>query len=233
MFRSRRAERETRPPGVCSLKAAHPRAARLLRRLSRAFVAASVGLTILTLLVYLTPLVPWYARALSGPWNDPDGDILIVLSSESEPGDIIGLESYWRSVYAIRAWRAGHFRTVVVSGGHTPNGERSMAAVIGQFLASNGIPKDRIFLEQRAASTRENALFTGQLIAGWAGRRVLLTSDYHMFRARRAFEAAGVPVTPLPFPDILKRATGIQERGSCFWALCVETLKIAFYWHRD
>jgi len=100
--------------------------------------------------------------------------------------------SYWRAVYAIRAWREGHFRAVVVSGWHTSGGHLSLAAVIGQFLTAYGIPKDKIFLEERSISTRENAVFIKQMVAAWPGTKVLLTSDVHMFRARRAFEAARV-----------------------------------------
>lgn len=41
---------------------------------------------------------------------------------------------------------------------------------------------------------------------------VLLTSDYHMFRARRMFEKAGLKVVPMPIPDGLKRATRLTLR---------------------
>ena len=55
----------------------------------------------MVLIVQFTPLVSWYARLLAGPWNDPDGDILIVLSADELPDDIIGLASYWRAIYAV------------------------------------------------------------------------------------------------------------------------------------
>lgn len=184
------------------------------------------------MIVQFTPLVRWYARWLAGPWNDPDGDILIVLSAEEQPDDIIGLISYGRAVYAVRAWREGHFRAVVVSGGHTKGGHLSLAAVIGQFLVAYGIPKDKVFLEERSTSTRENALFTKQLIAAWPGKKVLLTSDSHMFRARRTFEEAGLAVAPRPFPDVLKRVENPIYRLPDAWTLCLETLKIGYYWQR-
>ena len=69
----------------------------------RIFVRFSVVVTLAVLIVQFTPVVRWYATWLAGPWGDPDGEILIVLSSEELPDDIIGMVSYWRAVYAVRA----------------------------------------------------------------------------------------------------------------------------------
>ena len=187
---------------------------------------------ILLLVVQFSPVIPWYTHALAGSFDDPDGDILIVLSADEMPDGLIGPSSYLRAIYAVRVWREGHFKAIVVSGGHMSGSHMSLAASIGEFLAGYGIPKDRIFLEERSVSTRENALFTHELIASWPGRKVLLTSDYHMFRARRAFEAAGLSVAPRPFPDILKWWNGPVNRIPEAWTLLIETVKIAGYWQR-
>ena len=203
-----------------------------MQRLKRAFIGGAVLFTILSLVIYGTPIVPWYAGRLAGNWTDSDGDILIVLAAEAEQGNIIGLSSYWRATYAIRAWRTGHFRAVVVSGGHETGVDEPLSVIIGRFLSANGIPQDKIFLEQRSTSTRENALFTKEMIAGWPGKKVLMTSDYHMFRARRAFEAAGLSVVPRPVPEVIKLSNNRLYRGPCAWMLVVETAKIAGYWWR-
>ena len=83
---------------------------------------------------------------------------------------------------------------------------------MGRFLTASGIPPDKILLETNSASTRENALFTAAMIQTLPGTKVLLTSDYHMFRARRAFEAAGLHVVPRPFPDVLKQYNSFWNR---------------------
>jgi uncharacterized SAM-binding protein YcdF (DUF218 family) len=136
-----------------------------------------------------------------------------------------------RAIYAVRAWREGHFRAVVVSGGRTKGGDLSLAAVIGRFLVAYGIPKDRVFLEERSTSTRENALFTKQMIGSWPGRKVLLTTDAHMFRARRTFESVGFTVAPRPFPEV-PRLNNPIDRFSEAWSLYLETIKIVYYWQR-
>jgi uncharacterized SAM-binding protein YcdF (DUF218 family) len=201
-----------------------------MNQLKRLVTVGSVLFTLIFLIIQTTPLMPWYATRLAGNWTDADGDILIVLAAEVENGDIIGLSSYWRSVYAVNALRSGHFRTVVVSGGPQAGVREPRAVIIAHFLEANGIPTDRILLEPRAASTRENALFTKPLVANLPGRKVLLTSDYHMFRARRAFEAAGVNVIPRPFPDVAKQANSWFNREYCFGILADETVRIVGYW---
>jgi uncharacterized SAM-binding protein YcdF (DUF218 family) len=198
----------------------------------RCFVRFCVTFTIVLMVAQFSPLAPWYARALAGAWNDPDGDILIVLSAEEQPDDIIGPVSYGRAIYAARAWREGHFRAVVVSGGHTQGGHLSLAAVLGRFLVAYGVPADRVFLEERSVSTRENALFTRDMIASWPGTKVLLTSDQHMFRARRAFETVGLHVLPRPYPDVLKQWNNPVYHIPEVWGLLFETAKIAWYWQR-
>ncbi len=199
------------------------------RPVRRAAVRACVVFTILVLAVHFTPLVRWWAGGLAHPWEDSDGDILIVLANEQQSDDMLGLVSYWRAVYAVRAWRAGHFRALVVSGGSPKGVHKSMAAVIGDFLICNGIPRDKVFLEEKSLTTRENALFTKQMIGSWPGKKVLLTSDYHTFRALRVFRAAGLEVAPHPFPDVLKQANSIVNRGPCFMTLVMETGKIVYY----
>jgi len=59
---------------------------------------------------------------------------------------------------------------------------------------------------------------------------VLLTSDYHMFRARRMFEKAGLKVVPMPIPDGLKRATRLTLRWWVFLDLVRESAAIVLAW---
>lgn len=201
---------------------------RLARRAWGVFQTIAAALLLLVLLVTFTPVVPWYARLLAGNWTDSDGDILIVLSCDIQSDGLPGAISYVRSLYAVRAWRAGHFQRIVVSGGsdHAPV---SLAASIRDVLVSNGVPKDAIYLEERAHSTRENAVFTGALIRSWPGKRVLLTSDNHMFRAYRTFLKANIPVVPRPIPDMLKSVNQRMNRWNCAVGLIFESMKIVYY----
>ncbi len=198
----------------------------MFRNIWRGIVAASIAFTLLFAAITFSPLVLWWATSLSGPWNDPTGDVLIVLGNEVQPHGIIGETSYWRTVYAVRAWREGGFSHVIFSGA-------DVAPAMRTFAVSQGIPASAIEVENTSLSTRENALRTAELLHGRAlGKLVLLTSDYHAFRALRVFRRAGLQVEPRPVPDIGKRANARMNRWPAFGALIVECTKIAGYWWR-
>ncbi len=193
----------------------------LLRYAIRAL--ASLGL--LFVVVTVTPVLEWWSSALAGPWTEARGEVLIVLGSEGQTDGIIGESSYWRAVYAIRAWRQGGFREIVVSGA-------GVADAMRDFMVNSGVPAAAIRVETQAGSTRENAVFVARMLAGSPGPKVLLTSDYHMFRAYRAFRKAGMNVEPRPFPDAGKRVQRWERRWGVFLGLALETGKIGYYWAR-
>jgi uncharacterized SAM-binding protein YcdF (DUF218 family) len=184
---------------------------------------AAVGLvwTVAT----VTPLDFRWATWLAGPRDDPTGDVLIVLAGSVLDDGTIGESSYWRSVYAVRAFHEGGFRTVVLCG-------RNAAVAMREFLECQGVPRSAIQVENRSRSTRENALFAREVLTDEPGRKVLLTSDYHMFRAHRVFRKAGIEVLPRPFPDVRKRAGSWRARWPAFLDLVEETIKIGYYFAR-
>ena len=195
----------------------------------RVLIVLLCGVGLLVTAVMATPLVPWWARKLAGPMADPAGDVLIVLGGSALEDGIIGQSSYWRSVYAVRAYRqTPFFKKIVVTGG----GLFRPADIMRDFLVANGVPADRVVVEDRSTTTRENATFTKDLLMGTGGRLVLLTSDYHMWRAARVFRKAGLNVASRPFPDVVKRSASRSERWPGFFDLVSEALKSAYYWAR-
>jgi uncharacterized SAM-binding protein YcdF (DUF218 family) len=197
----------------------------LLRKLRRAIAATLACLGGLLLLVTVLPPM-WYVRWLAGDWTDAPGAVLIVLGGDSVDGRLMGLSSYWRSVYAVLAWREGSFRHVILSGADP------ITLPMRDFLTCQGIPAEAITLERRALNTHENAVFTAPLARQFPGPYVLLTSDYHMRRASRAFQKAGLAVIPRPFPDALKRVNDWRDRWRIFLDLIQESIKAGYYWSR-
>ena len=192
-------------------------------RLARGAVVCLAATGLLLLLVTFTPLVAWYARALSGRWLDGGGEVLIALGGGTLDDTTLDPGSYWRAIYARLAWERGGFREIVVAGS-------GVAPLMRDFLITHGVPAAAIRVEDASGSTRQNALYVKRLLAGVPGRKVLVTSDYHMFRARRAFEKAGLHVIPDPFPDALKGYNHRENRWGIFLNLCRETVKIGYYW---
>ncbi len=201
-----------------------------MRRAGRFIVRVLAAIGFLYVLVSVTPIDGWWIRFLAGPWNDPKGDVLIVLGADSVD-DVIGAASYWRSVYAVRVWREGGFKEVLVCGG-PGGGPLSISERMRDYMLSQGVPAAAIRVETASHSTRENALFSKVLIEAAPGRKVLLTSDYHMFRAYRVFRKAGIDVEPRPIPDAAKQIDWWQTRWSVFVSLCSETGKIGYYFAR-
>jgi uncharacterized SAM-binding protein YcdF (DUF218 family) len=202
-----------------------------LTRLVRSVSQGLAALGLLVLLVTFTPVVSWWARALAGPWTDPTGDVLVVLGGSMLDDGTIGVTSYWRSVYAFQAFREGHYQAVLLSGGDGTRG-KSIAESMGDFLRCEGIPAEKLIFEGRSQSTRENALYSRDKLASLPGAKVLVTSDYHMFRAWRTFRKVGLNVQPRPFPDAIKRASRLETRWGAFVDLTRETAAIAYYYAR-
>lgn len=201
----------------------------LPRRAWRAVVSVCAILGLLMLVITFTPLVSWWSDKMAGPWTDPKGDTLIVLAGSAGADNVIGYGTYLRCQYAVMAWREGSFRSILVSGG----GEgRPQALEMKDFLVASGVPANAIQVETQAHSTRENALNCRRLLANDFGKKVLLTSDYHMFRAWRAFRKVGLDAIPRPFPDAGKRSSTWQGRWPAFLELVEESGKIAYYWAR-
>lgn len=199
----------------------------LLNRTAGIIRTIVAALGVLLIVVTFTPLDLWWATWLAGRWDDPKGDVLIVLGGSVVEDGMIGASTYWRAVYAVRAWRQGGFKAVVLSGGGT--GSASAAEAMRDFLISQGVPRDVIWIETRSESTRENALFTKPILDSMPGRKVPLTSDFHTYRAWRAFKKVSLDVVPRPLPDVRKRAQSIFERWGAFLDLSEETAKIVGY----
>jgi uncharacterized SAM-binding protein YcdF (DUF218 family) len=199
------------------------------RRLRRPTLLLLAGLGLLILVVSFTPLTVWWAKLLRGDSYTDKGDVLIVLSGSMAEDGSMGWTSYLRTNYAYWAFRDGGFKDVVVSGGAVAPATVAVSKAMGEFLRFQGVPVEAIHLETESRSTRENALYSSQLLKNLPGRKVLLTSDYHVYRARRAFARVGVSVSVLPVPDVLKRSGNPMSRWTCFLDLAEETIKIGYY----
>ncbi|MGB9406214.1 MAG: YdcF family protein [Terracidiphilus sp.] len=192
----------------------------ILRKTGRGLNHLLAAIGLITVLVMFTPVVSWWALAYAGPIEQPKGDVLILLSAAADDNGGISYSSYWRARQALFAWQTGGFNKIVISGG---------GPGILNFLIAEGIPREAIIAEWRSASTRENAIETARLIQGMPGKKVLLTSDFHMFRALRVFRKLGIEVTPMAVPDVLHSTEHWNGRFSAFETMLVESAKIVGY----
>ncbi len=80
---------------------------------------------------------------------------------------------------------------VIVSGGQGDNEPISEAAGMKQYLTDAGIGEERILTETLSQSTRENLEFSGRLLDRENDRVVIVTNNFHVFRALRLAQKLG------------------------------------------
>ncbi len=78
--------------------------------------------------------------------------------------------------------------------------QRGEVQLAKKMLVEWGVDPADIILETRARNTRENALFTSELLetVSPSGENLLITSAYHTRRAKACFDKAGVLVDVFP-----------------------------------
>lgn len=130
-------------------------------------------------------------------------DAIVVLggaiSGDSHPGAQPNLNQHVdRLVYAAALYQAAKAPLVVASGGGQPD-SRPEAEMMQEALAIMGVPRGQMLLERASRDTHDNARFTAVLLQPKGIRKILLvTSAFHMRRARDLFVAQGFEVETAP-----------------------------------
>lgn len=92
---------------------------------------------------------------------------------------------------------------IIVTGGQGPDETMSEAAAMAGFLKRQGYDDQRIILEDRATNTRTNLINSQRLwqrLPHGGGRVVVVTSNYHLFRAEYLANRLGLVVGGYPTP---------------------------------
>lgn len=72
---------------------------------------------------------------------------------------------------------------VIVSGGRGSNEPIAEAEGMKRYLMQKGIAKERILAENQSANTHQNLVFSSRLLDKESNSVVLVTNNFHMFRA--------------------------------------------------
>ena len=143
------------------------------------------------------------ALIIKASFGDPEEtvDYIVVLGAKVRPdGPSVSLQNRIDAAYE---YLTEHPDAVaVVTGGRGADEPMTEARCMYEHLVDMGIDPDRIWLEEKATSTWENLHFSLDLIEEKTGKRPekigLLSSEYHLFRAKLfaracSVEAAGIP----------------------------------------
>nr|WP_262907850.1 YdcF family protein [Hymenobacter sp. 15J16-1T3B] len=148
-------------------------------------------------------LPPVGLRRLGGPH---DAGVLLtgIGDGRKSPHDRVYLgRGADRLTNALWLYRAGRIRRIIISGGsgllEGARG-RTEARELYVLLRLADVPARDIWLEERSRNTRENALYTKELLAHHPDVKslVLITSAFHQRRALGCFQRVGLHPTPFP-----------------------------------
>jgi uncharacterized SAM-binding protein YcdF (DUF218 family) len=87
---------------------------------------------------------------------------------------------------------------VIASGGQGPGEDITEAEAIKKALIKKGINGKRIKTEANSTSTKENIRFSNELIEGDESNGLVVTNDYHIYRATKIAKDEQLTVTGLP-----------------------------------
>jgi uncharacterized SAM-binding protein YcdF (DUF218 family) len=163
-----------------------------------------------------TTLVMWppcewvLSRHLESPYPirpfrmQPGVEAIVVLSSGVLPAQyerpfaLPDHETFSRCLYAAWIYRNTPL-PVLVSGGGAKPGVAPFAVAMRELMLQNGVPAERIWVEDGSYNTHQNARRSAQLLREHGVRRIALVVDARsMRRAEACFRKEGIEVVPAP-----------------------------------
>jgi len=130
----------------------------------------------------LTIMIVWYAF-FHFPPKDAETTLVVLGCKINGNNPTVMLRQRLDSAY--RALEKNPSLNCVVSGGQGPDEQFSESHIMREYLIGKGIAPERIREENRSTNTRENLIFSRQVIAenGWPETITIVTSGYHQCRA--------------------------------------------------
>lgn len=140
---------------------------------------------------------------------------------------------------AVRLWRNGTIEKILITGDGTsivqPDGT-STEKLFLQYMEEMGIPQKVFILKKQALNTRQNALFTAEILKkeNIKGEECLLiTSATHMKRSLACFKKTGIhpdyfPVNTYDTPKVINHRTFYPQ-----WEAAIEWQELMNEWIGD
>lgn len=109
-----------------------------------------------------------------------------------------------RITHALQLYRMGKIKKILITGGQglNPVNPQSEAKLLQNFLIMTGVPETDVLIEDQSKNTAQNAAFTktflGQQNISTGQEFLLITSAFHMYRAKACFDKAGLKTQTFP-----------------------------------
>ncbi|WP_081604074.1 YdcF family protein [Paenibacillus shenyangensis] len=129
--------------------------------------------------------------------NSSHNPYVLILGSGLKEGDQLPVTLRQRVDTGLVYWQQHRDSKIIVSGGQGVDETVPEAVAMRDYLLKQGVPPGAILLESRSTSTYENLLFSQKVIdadrdtASGTYNAIIVTSNYHMYRARYIAEHLG------------------------------------------
>lgn len=142
---------------------------------------------------------------------EPGADYLIVLGARVK-GRVPSRSLMGRIRTAAEYYKQNPETEIIASGGQGPGEDITEAVCIRDTLVAMGVPEEKILLEDRSVSTRENLRYSLKF-GGKDKRYVIVTNGFHLFRAMDTGKSLGMtyisglsaPSEPILLPNYYVR----------------------------
>lgn len=126
-----------------------------------------------------------------------NADYLMILGARVK-GSVPSLSLQYRIDKAAEYLSANKHTVVIVSGGKGPGEDISEAKAMQQGLIAQGIEEARIMMEDKSTTTHENIVFSKELIPDTATSGLIVSNDFHIYRAVEIAKKEGLDMKGLP-----------------------------------
>ncbi len=154
--------------------------------------------------IYSTVLRAWEIRPVEKASLEDQYEYGVVLggmaSFDEDYDRLFFHESVDRLMQLLDLYFEGRIDKIVIAGGN-PNivfKERKESLAIRDYLVKMGIPSGDILVEDESRNTYENAANTAELLGADGRKIILVTSGFHVRRAKACFEGVGFEVDAYP-----------------------------------
>lgn len=109
-----------------------------------------------------------------------------------------------RITHALQLYRMGKIKKILITGGQglNPVNPQSEAELLQRFLIMTGMPEEDIWIEDQSKNTAQNAQFTKEFLTQKGidlnQEFILVTSAFHMYRAKGCFDKVGLKTQTFP-----------------------------------
>lgn len=109
-----------------------------------------------------------------------------------------------RITHALQLYRMGKIKKILITGGQglNPVNPQTEAELLKRFLIMTGMPESDILIEDEAKNTAQNAQFTKAFLEkngiNTKQQFLLITSAFHMYRAKGCFNKVGLTTETFP-----------------------------------